>query len=160
MNIPGSATGPHSAHPAWLSLYFLVLGLVTLATGSCVFILHWRKKLRREARARAWAATMRAGTVSYSPLVYWINKRQGYGLDARLGRARAPQEGKGPASRPSAPHLFTPVFEEIPSAPSLCTLPSVVDHSVSFPMGAVGPDKDPCFHSLPNLARGDWCPPP
>ncbi|XP_028939305.1 testis-expressed protein 38 [Ornithorhynchus anatinus] len=176
MNIPGSAARQHSAHaasavPAWSSLCFSLLGLLTLATGGCVFFLHWRKKVRREARARAWAATMRVATLSYSPLVYWINKRQRYGLDARLGaqrhggggRARGPREGRSPAPRPSAPHVappFTPIFEEIPSAPSLCTLPSVVDHSVSFPMDAVGPDKDPCFHSLPNLARGDWHPPP
>ncbi|KAM8792342.1 testis-expressed protein 38 [Rhynchonycteris naso] len=60
-----------------------------------------------------------------------------------------------PQPQASSP-LPTPIFQEVPFALSLCNLPPMLNHSVSYP-AATCPERNAHFHSLPTLARGDHC---
>ncbi|XP_077608338.1 testis-expressed protein 38 isoform X1 [Crocuta crocuta] len=191
----------------WVSLYFGILGLCSVATGGCILFLHWRKKLRREERAHEWVEVMRAATFTYSPLLYWINKRRHYGMNTAINmgpppavtktktevqnlgalweldipghRSSAAQDSspmeEAPAlpqpalqlvpqeplpspvlqSRTSSP-LPVPIFQEVPFALSLCNLPPMLNHSVSYPLDTC-PERNVHFHSLPTMAHGDHC---
>ncbi|XP_074077614.1 testis-expressed protein 38 [Macrotis lagotis] len=177
----------------WLPLYFVVLGLCSVITGSCMVFLHWRKKVRREEQAQEWVEVMQKATFSYSPLLYWINKRRQYGMNTGVkvdlsvsdpkpetlrpltgiqkGRSHASPVNSSansparllvsPASAPPlasypnpAPH--NPIFQEVAFAPSLCNMPPVVNHSVSYPF-ATYPERNAQFNSLPALAHWDYC---
>ncbi|XP_036609667.1 testis-expressed protein 38 [Trichosurus vulpecula] len=168
----------------WLPLYFGVLGLCSVVTGGCMVFLHWRKKVRREEQAQEWVEVMQAATFTYSPLLYWINKRRQYGMNTGVKvdlpvaspKPEAPkpltnnQEGRSDASAArflmspaSAPPLVcyptpaphNPIFQEVAFAPSLCNVPPMVNHSASFPFNA-RPERRVRFHSLPALARRDY----
>ncbi|XP_066228260.1 testis-expressed protein 38 [Saccopteryx leptura] len=181
----------------WVSLYFGFLGLCSVVTGGCILFLHWRKNLRREERAHEWVEVMKAATFTYSPLLYWINKRRHYGMNAAINMGHSPAvsntetevqnsdplwklanpEGSpmveapipvqpasqlapqlplpSPIPQPQASSpLPTPVFQEVPFALSLCNLPPILNHSVSYP-SATYPERNAHFHSLPTLAHGD-----
>ncbi|XP_049735161.1 testis-expressed protein 38 [Elephas maximus indicus] len=191
----------------WVSLYFGFLGLCSLVTGGCILFLHWRKNLRREERAQEWVDVMRAATFTYSPLLYWINKRRQYGMNAAINMGPPPAvskteteaqnpdplweldvpKGSSHAVQDSSPKvgapvpmqpalqlmpqqplttpipqpqanspLSIPIFEEVPFALSLCNLPPMLNHSVSYPL-AICPERNIHFHSLPTLAHGDHC---
>ncbi|XP_045715622.1 testis-expressed protein 38 isoform X2 [Phyllostomus hastatus] len=60
-----------------------------------------------------------------------------------------------PAPMPQ-PQASTPlsIFQEAPFALSLCDLPPMRNHSVSYPL-ATCPERNINFHSLPTLAHGD-----
>ncbi|XP_055978332.1 testis-expressed protein 38 isoform X2 [Sorex fumeus] len=189
----------------WVSLYFGLLGLCSVITGSCILFLHWRKNLRRELRAREWVEAMRNATFTYSPLLYWINKRRHCGMNTAIttgprpaaantesdvqnsdvwqvdipesqdnaahhsstktqvpGSLRpamqlVPQSLRSPKSQShAASPMPTPVFQEVPISLSLCNLPPMLNHSVSYPM-ATHPERNVHSHSLPTLAHGDCC---
>ncbi|XP_074122132.1 testis-expressed protein 38 isoform X2 [Sminthopsis crassicaudata] len=169
----------------WLPLYFGVLGLCSVATGGCMVFLHWRKKVRREEQAQEWVEVMQAATFTYSPLLYWINKRRQYGMNTGVKvdlpvaspKPEVPKpptsipEGKSdaprarflmcPASAPplvcySTPAPHNPVFQEVAFAPSLGNVPPMVNHSASYPFAAC-PQRNVQFHSLPALAHRDCC---
>ncbi|XP_075395833.1 testis-expressed protein 38 [Tenrec ecaudatus] len=147
---------------------------------------------------------MRTATFTYSPLLYWINKRRKYGMNAAINMGPPPAvtkteteapnpdplweldvpEGRNHTVQGSSPKVEVPItlkpalqlihhplpsprpqpqasaslpitiFEEVPFASSLCNLPPMVSHSVSYPL-AISPEKNNHFHSLPTLARGD-----
>ncbi|KAM5266427.1 testis-expressed protein 38 isoform 1-T4 [Hipposideros larvatus] len=149
---------------------------------------------------------MRAATFTYSPLLYWINKRRRYGMNTAINtgpplpvtktetevqssdplgqldsseRSHAAQERSpnveapvplqpalqlvpqqplpSPMLRPHASSsLPIPIFQEVPLAVSLCNLPPMLNHSVSYPL-ATYPERNVHFHSLPTLAHGDHC---
>ncbi|XP_062962656.1 testis-expressed protein 38 [Cynocephalus volans] len=191
----------------WVSLYFGFLGLCSVVTGGCIFFLHWRKNLRREERAQQWVEMMRASTFTYSPLLYWINKRRHYGMNTAINMGPPPaatktdaevqnpdplceldipeggsyavqdrspkveapvplqpalqlaQQQPLPSPRPqpqaSSP-LPIPIFQEVPFALSLCNLPPMLNHSVSYPL-ATCPERNVHFNSLPTVAHGDHC---
>lgn len=162
--------------------------------------------MRREARAQEWVEVMRAATFTYSPLLYWINKRRHYGMNAAINMGPSPTvsktetEGQNsdplweldspersyaaqqsnpkveapvplqpalqlvppsplptpmPRSQNSSP-LPIPIFQEVPFAVSLCNLPPMLNHSVSYPL-ADCPERNIHSHSLPTLAHGDHC---
>ncbi|XP_007480281.1 testis-expressed protein 38 [Monodelphis domestica] len=168
----------------WLPLYFGALGLCSVVTGGCMVFLHWRKKVRREEQAQEWVEVMQAATFTYSPLLYWINKRRQYGMNTGI-KVELPMvipkpevskpligvhEGKSKAipARPilssasapplacySAPGPRNPTFQEVPYAPSLCNLPPMANHSASYPF-TIYPERSTQFHSLPALAHGDY----
>ncbi|KAM6217032.1 testis-expressed protein 38 [Rhynchocyon petersi] len=189
----------------WVSLYFGFLGLCSVMTGGCILFLHWRKNLRREEHAQQWVDVMRAATFTYSPLLYWINKRRQYGMNVAINTGPPPAitktktevqnpdllwevdvpEGRNHAVQDSNPQIETPVnlqhaiqllpqqplptpvsqsptssplsggiFEEVPFALSLCNLPPMLNHSVSYPL-SLCPERNVDFHSLPTLAHGD-----
>ncbi|XP_072505446.1 testis-expressed protein 38 [Notamacropus eugenii] len=167
----------------WLPLYFGVLGLCSVVTGGCMVFLHWRKKVRREEQAQEWVEVMQAATFTYSPLLYWINKRRQYGMNTRVDlpvanpnpeapkpltsnqeerrEASATKFLKSPASAPPLACYPTPVphnriFQEVAFAPSLCNMPPMVNHSASFPF-TVCPERRVQFNSLPALAHRDYC---
>ncbi|XP_037683237.1 testis-expressed protein 38 [Choloepus didactylus] len=191
----------------WVSLFFGFLGLCSVVTGGCILFLHWRKNLRREERAQEWVEAMRAATFTYSPLLYWINKRRHYGMNAAINTGPPPAviktepevqnpdpvweldipEGRSHATRDSNPEmeapaplqpavqlvqqqpqptpilrpqasspLPVPIFQEVSFALSLCNLPPMLNHSVSYPM-ATCPERNIHFHSLPTMAHGDHC---
>uniref|UniRef100_A0A2K6GTN2 Testis expressed 38 n=1 Tax=Propithecus coquereli TaxID=379532 RepID=A0A2K6GTN2_PROCO len=181
----------------WVSLYFGFLGLCSVVTGGCILFLHWRKNLRREEQAQQWVEVMKVATFTYSPLLYWINKRRHYGMNAAIntgpppavpktetkvpnpdpwweldipkGRSYAVQDGSPKAEAPvrvqpalqlppqqaraSSP-LPIPIFQEAPLPLSLCNLPPMLNHSVSYPL-ATSSERNVHFHSLPALAHGD-----
>ncbi|XP_007944889.1 testis-expressed protein 38 [Orycteropus afer afer] len=189
----------------WVSLYFGFLGLCSVVTGGCILFLHWRKNLRREERAQEWVDVMRTATFTYSPLLYWINKRRQYGMNAAINMGpppaitKAETEAQNPdllweldvpedgnhAVEDSSPKaeapvalqpalqlmpqqplpttmlqpqasspLPSPIFEEVSFGLSLCNLPPMLNHSVSYPL-AVCPERSTHFHSLPTMAHGD-----
>ncbi|XP_007130592.1 testis-expressed protein 38 [Physeter macrocephalus] len=191
----------------WVLLYFGFLGLCSVITGSCILFLHWRKNLQREERAQEWMEVMRAATFTYSPLLYWINKRRHYGMNAAINTGPPPDatktetdtqnsdhpweldvpESRSYATQDSSPkveapsplqsavqlipqqplpslvlwpqassRLPIPFFQEVPFALSLCNLPPMLNHSVSYPL-ATCPKRNVHFHSLPTLAQGDQC---
>ncbi|XP_012667940.1 testis-expressed protein 38 [Otolemur garnettii] len=191
----------------WVSLYFGFLGLCSVVTGGCILFLHWRKNLRREEQAQQWVEVMKAATFTYSPLLYWINKRRHYGMNAAINMGPPPTvtktetavqnpnprweldipEGRSYAVQDSSPKVETsiplqpalhlvpqepllspmpqpqtssplpiPIFQEMPFALSLCNLPPMLNHSVSYP-SASSPERNVHFHSLPTLAHGDHC---
>ncbi|XP_071073569.1 testis-expressed protein 38 isoform X2 [Dasypus novemcinctus] len=186
---------PASCPAVWVSLYFGFLGLCSVVTGGCILFLHWRKNLQREERAQEWVETMRAATFTYSPLLYWINKRRHYGMNAAINTGPPPAvtktesevqspdplweldipEGRSHASHNNGPKVEAPVtlqqpqstpmlrsqasspvsipiFQEVPFAESLCNLPPMLNHSVSFPM-ATCPERNVHFHSLPTMSH-------
>uniref|UniRef100_A0A8C6FRR4 Testis expressed 38 n=1 Tax=Moschus moschiferus TaxID=68415 RepID=A0A8C6FRR4_MOSMO len=183
----------------WVLLYFGFLGLCSVVTGSCILFLHWRKNVRREERAQEWVEVMRAATFTYSPLLYWINKRRHYGMNAAINTGPPPAATKTatdaqnsdrpweldvPESRsyaaqdsslkveapgplqpavqlvPQQPQasspLPIPIFQEVPFALSLCNLPPMLNHSVSYPL-ATYPQRNVHFSSLPTMAQGGHC---
>ncbi|CAH6790688.1 testis-expressed protein 38 [Phodopus roborovskii] len=188
----------------WISLCIGFLGLCSSLIGSCIIFLHWKKNLQREEHAQQWVEVMRAAMFTYSPLLYWINKRRHHGLNAAINTGPPPaltktedqnpdslweldiSEGgnyavqdsspRGEASGPlhhvlvgpkqplsstmpqprtDSPHPL-PIFEEVPFALSLCNLPPMLSHSVSYPL-ANCPEKNVHFCSLPILAHGTNC---
>ncbi|XP_057565879.1 testis-expressed protein 38 [Hippopotamus amphibius kiboko] len=191
----------------WVSLYFGFLGLCSVVTGGCILFLHWRKNLRREKRAQEWVEVMRAATFTYSPLLYWMNKRRHYGMNTAINTSPPPAatktetdtqnsdhpweldipESRSYAAQDSSPKVQAPsplqpaaqlvpqqpppspvlqpqassplpllIFQEVPFALSLCNLPPMLNHSVSYPL-AICPERNVHFHSLPTLAHGDHC---
>ncbi|KAK2497132.1 hypothetical protein MC885_009852 [Smutsia gigantea] len=192
---------------AWVSLYFGFLGLCSVVTGSWILFLHWRKNLRREKHAKEWVELMRAATFTYSPLLYWINKRRRCGMNTAINTGPPPAlnkteaevqnsdplweldnpESRSYAAQDSSPKVEAPVllqpalqlvpqqplphpvprsqtssplpihiFQEVPFALSLCNVPPMPSHSVSYPL-ATCPERNIHFHSLPTLALGDHC---
>ncbi|XP_029804662.1 testis-expressed protein 38 isoform X1 [Suricata suricatta] len=150
---------------------------------------------------------MRAATFTYSPLLYWINKRRHYGMNTAINTGPPSAVTKTetevqnldplweldiPGSRSSAAHdsspkgeapaplqpalqlvpqeplpspvlqswtsspLPVPIFQEVPFALSLCNLPPMLNHSVSYPLDT-SPERNVHFHSLPTMAHGDHC---
>lgn len=189
----------------WISLCVGFLGLCSALIGSFILFLHWRKNLQREQRAQQWVEVMRATAFTYSPLLYWINKRLHgmntaintgpppavtktepdgqkpdslWELDISEGRNYVVQvsslrgEASGPLSQvPEVPKqpppstmpqpqtespLPLPIFQEVPFALSLCHLPPMLNHSVSYPLDNC-PEKSDHFYSLPTLAHGTNC---
>ncbi|XP_004639287.1 testis-expressed protein 38 [Octodon degus] len=187
----------------WVSLYFGFLGLCSVLTGSCIIFLHWKKNMWREARAQQWVEVMRTTRLTYSPLLYWINKRRRYGMNAAINTGPLPAVAKpetevqnpGPSCelvipegtnypvQQSSPKMESPdplqptlvaqqpvsslllqpqsrspvptlIFQEAPCAPTLCSLPPILSHAVSYPL-AKHPEKNVHFHSLPTLAPGE-----
>ncbi|XP_006899032.1 PREDICTED: testis-expressed sequence 38 protein [Elephantulus edwardii] len=187
----------------WVSLYFGFLALCSVITGGCILFLHWKKNLRREEHAQKWVNVMKTAAFTYSPLLYWINKRRQYGMNVAINVGPPPTitktkteaqnpdplwdvdvpEGSNhsvqdtspkmeapvtlqpplqlvpqeslsiPVSQPQASSpLLVPVFDEVPLALSLCNLPPMLNHSVSYPFC---PERNMDFHSLPKLANGD-----
>ncbi|XP_074122131.1 testis-expressed protein 38 isoform X1 [Sminthopsis crassicaudata] len=141
--------------------------------------------VRREEQAQEWVEVMQAATFTYSPLLYWINKRRQYGMNTGVKvdlpvaspKPEVPKpptsipEGKSdaprarflmcPASAPplvcySTPAPHNPVFQEVAFAPSLGNVPPMVNHSASYPFAAC-PQRNVQFHSLPALAHRDCC---
>ncbi|KAM4871486.1 testis-expressed protein 38 isoform 1-T1 [Thomomys bottae] len=205
MHIPMDSQQDLSLPGMWVLLYFGFLGLCSVVTGSCILFLHWKKNLRREERAQQWVEVMRAATFTYSPLLYWINKRRHYGMNTAInmgpppaatkmeteaqnpdplweteiseGRAHAVPDSspRGEAPGPPQPVLVAPqqplssplqpqtssplpvpIFQEVPFALSLCNLPPMLNHSVSYPL-ANCPERNVRFHSLPTLAHRGNC---
>ncbi|EGV94561.1 Uncharacterized protein C1orf223-like [Cricetulus griseus] len=147
---------------------------------------------------------MRAAMFTYSPLLYWINKRRHHGMNAAINTGPPPAVTKAEAQNPDSlweldisedgnyavqdssprgeassplqhvpvvpkqspsstmpqprtdsPHPL-PIFQEVPSAVSLCNLPPMLNHSVSYPL-ANRPEKNVHFCSLPILAHETNC---
>lgn len=189
----------------WVPLYLIFLGLCSVVTGICVLFLHWRKNLRRELRARKWVEAMKTATFSYSPLLYWINKRRQYGMNTAIHKSPRPtvnntepeaqnsdvwqvdilesrenaaqdrctntqasaslrpasklvsQPLRSPVSQSSiTSSVPLPIFQEVPTALSLCNLPPMLNHAVSYPI-ATHPEGNVHFHSLPTLTQEDSC---
>lgn len=148
---------------------------------------------------------MRAATFTYSPLLYWINKRRHYGMNTAINTGPPPpavpktetevqnsdplweldSTERSHAAQESSPYVEgtvplqpalqlvprqplpsptlqlqasspLPIFQEVPFAISLCNLPPMLNHSVSYPL-ATCPARNVHFHSLPTLAHGDHC---
>ncbi|XP_047418772.1 testis-expressed protein 38-like [Sciurus carolinensis] len=68
----------------WTYLYFGCMGLCSVLILCCMMFLHWRKKVRREQHAQQWVEVMKAANFTYSPHLYWINKRRHCGLNAAI----------------------------------------------------------------------------
>lgn len=162
--------------------------------------------MQREERAQQWVEVMRAATFTYSPLLYWINKRRYHGMNVAintgpppavtktepedqnsdslweldlsegrnfvvqdssprgeasdllqhvLGIPKQPQSSKMSQPRTDSPFPL-PIFQEVPFALSLCHLPPMLNHSVSYPL-ANRPERNVPFCSLPTLAHGTNC---
>lgn len=67
-----------------LPWYFLFLGLCVIISGGFTLFVHWRKDRKREERAQRWVEVMKASTFIYCPILYWINKRRQYGIEATI----------------------------------------------------------------------------
>ncbi|XP_051027911.1 testis-expressed protein 38 [Acomys russatus] len=190
----------------WISLCVGFLGLCSMLIGSFILFLHWRKNLQREERAQQWVEAMRASAFTYSPLLYWVNKRRHLGMNTAINTGppaaitrtepdilnpdslwelgisegrnyavqdRSPEgEASGPLHNvPEVPKqpppstvpqsqtdspLPLPIFQEVPFTLSLCHLPPMLNHSVSYPL-ADGPERNVHFYSFPTLAHGANC---
>uniref|UniRef100_A0A8C8RC14 Uncharacterized protein n=1 Tax=Pelusios castaneus TaxID=367368 RepID=A0A8C8RC14_9SAUR len=109
---------------------------------------------------------MRSETFFPNAVVHWANKRAHYGIKAEV---RTPESGTSPkqngksfdeediADKDGAffPSLtsggsYKPVFQELPYARSLSSLPPLLPHSTSYPFSAIPPRTVP-FISLPDF---------
>lgn len=149
----------------WVSLYFGFLGLCSVITGGCILFLHWRKNLRREKRAQEWVEVMRATTFTYSPLLYWINKRRHYGMNTAINTGPPPSviktetevqnsdplgELDGTESRSHAVPESSPNMEAtVPLQPALQLVPQQSLPSPMLRPQASSPLPIPIFQEVP-----------
>ncbi|XP_031234110.1 testis-expressed protein 38 isoform X2 [Mastomys coucha] len=76
-------------------------------------------------------------------------------LEHVLGIPKQPQSSAMTQPRTASP-FPPPIFQEVPFALSLCHLPPMLNHSVSYPL-TNSPERKVNFCSLPTLARGTNC---
>ncbi|CAM5136372.1 unnamed protein product [Eretmochelys imbricata] len=155
-----------SCFSGWLPLYFASLGLCYILIFSTMFFFHWKKAIQREQRAKAWVELMRSETFFPNAVVHWANKRAHYGIKAEVctpeSSASPKQNGKSlnretTTDRDGAffPSLtgvgsYKLVFQELPCARSLSSLPPLLHHSTSYPFSAI-PSRTVPFSSLPDF---------
>ncbi|MBZ3874159.1 Testis-expressed sequence 38 protein [Sciurus carolinensis] len=71
-------------HGTWVLLYFGLMELCCVVTGSWIIFIHWRKKLQWESRAHEGVQVMNASTFIYSSLLYWINMQRCHCINAAI----------------------------------------------------------------------------
>ncbi|VTJ87047.1 Hypothetical predicted protein, partial [Marmota monax] len=86
----------------WLTLYYVI-------TVGCISFLYWKRKL--ENLGLQFEKVLRSTVFTHSPLLYWRNKKQQYGMKAAINTGSSPA---GPQSD---------IQVEIPD--SLCQLDTV-----------------------------------
>ncbi|XP_019356903.1 PREDICTED: testis-expressed sequence 38 protein [Gavialis gangeticus] len=150
---------------SWLPLYFGSIGLCYILLFTCMFLLHWRKVIRRERQAKAWVELVKSEMFFPNPVVHWADKRVNYGIKAEVyapeSSASTKQAGKNSA-RDDTDGVFVSsqveadpcklVFQELPFVRSLSSLPPMVSHSISYPFPAF-PSRAVPFTSLPDLDK-------
>ncbi|XP_032660953.1 testis-expressed protein 38 [Chelonoidis abingdonii] len=153
-----------SCFSGWLPLYFASLGLCYILIFSSMFFFHWKKVVQREQRAKAWVELMRSETFFTNAVVHWANKKAHYGIKAEVctpessaspkqnGKSfdRETTTGRDGAFFPSLTGSYKLVFQELPWACSLSSLPPLLHHSTSYPFSAI-PSRIVPFSSLPDL---------
>ncbi|XP_074859687.1 testis-expressed protein 38 [Carettochelys insculpta] len=146
----------------WLPLYFVCLGLGYILIFISMFFFHGKKAVHREKRAKAWVELMQTETFFPNAVVHWANKRAHFGIKAEVcapesrtspkhnGRSL---DGEGDTGNKS----YKPVFQELPCARSLSSLPPLLPHSTSYPCSAI-PSRTVPFSSLPDfMSRNGRC---
>ncbi|KAM9128911.1 testis-expressed protein 38 [Pangshura tecta] len=150
----------------WLPLYFAILGLCFILIFCSMFYFHWKKVVQREQSAKAWVERMRSKTFFPNAAVHWANKRAHYGIKAEVctpkssaspkqnGKSfdRENTTGRAGAFFPSLTGVssYKLVFQELPWACSLSSLPPLLHHSTSYPFSAI-PSRTVPFSSLPDF---------
>ncbi|XP_015283005.1 PREDICTED: testis-expressed sequence 38 protein, partial [Gekko japonicus] len=142
-----------------LHIYFGGLGLCYILVFSCMLVLHWRKGIQRERRAKAWVERMKTECFFHRTLAYWADKEAHPVIKrevtipesksiSKQGTSNFSNEATKDTMSDSFLSLpdadpYKPVFHEVSCASALAHLPPLLEHSASYPCSNISAISTP-----------------
>lgn len=120
-----------------------------------MLVLHWRKGIQRERRAKAWVERMKTEWFFHHTLSYWTDKEAQPGIKTEVSILESKSISKQGANNFSSEATkdtvndsflslpdadpYKPVFHEVSCASALAHLPPLLEHSASYPCSNIPP---------------------
>ncbi|XP_077192438.1 testis-expressed protein 38 [Paroedura picta] len=142
-----------------LPIYFGGLAFCCILVFSCMLVLHWRKGIQRERRAKAWVERMKTEWFFHRTLASWADNDAHPGIKTEVSIPESKNISKQGASHffseatkdttcdsflslPDA-DPYKPVFHEVSCASALAHLPPLLEHSASYPCSNIPATSTP-----------------
>ncbi|XP_060087760.1 testis-expressed protein 38, partial [Heteronotia binoei] len=142
-----------------LPSYFGGLGLCYILVFSCMLVLHWRKRIQRERRSKAWVERMKTEWFFHRTLAYWADKEAHPEIKTDVSILESKSFSKQKASNFSSEATkdtmsdsfislpdadpYKPVFHEVSCASAVAYFPPLLEHSASYPCSNIPATNTP-----------------